>query len=274
MAQRADRLSQQEQQTSPESAISLRAAAIGLALALAVSFWGQYASDKLGYDPTYAQLPACLVLPFLVLVLGPNLLCKALFKRSALARSELLVIFAMGLVASLVPDRGMTRYLIGVLTTPYYFGTPENQWSTKFFAYLPDWAVLGDELGAATGFFEGIDANQPIPWGTWLTPLFWWGTLIAALMFAGTSFTGGRCIPSGWWWSPPDRCGAMCSLSFWPGCCRSSCSALEGLPCTGGCNPYLWGCWWDMCWGRVFPSWWIFSGFRTPLMYLKCFERE
>ncbi|MBI4551080.1 MAG: hypothetical protein HY710_02335 [Candidatus Latescibacteria bacterium] len=165
--------------------ISLRAAVIGLLLSAVVSFWGQYAADQLGYDPTFAQLPSCLLLPFFLLVLGPNLILQSFAQRRALTRSELLVIFSMGLIASMVPDRGMTRYLIAVITAPYYFASPENQWAEKFFAYLPDWVVLSNKKGAARGFFEGLPAHQSIPWADWMTPLFWWGSLIAALMFAG-----------------------------------------------------------------------------------------
>lgn len=166
-------------------AISFRAAIIGLGLSIVVSFWGQYASDRLGYDPTYAQLPACLILPFLLLVLGPNLLLKSIGIHRALTRSELIAIFAMGWAASMVPDRAMTRYLIGVVTTPYYFVSPENQWAEKFFVHLPKWLVLSDENDAARGFFEGIQGSEMIPWRDWITPLFWWSSAIAALMWVG-----------------------------------------------------------------------------------------
>lgn len=165
--------------------VSLRAALIGLGLSSIVSFWGQYAADRLGYDPTYAQLPSCLILPFLVLVLAPNLFIKSATAGRGLTGSELLVIFAMGWVASMVPDRAMTRYLIAVVTAPHYFGSPENQWPEKFFAHLPDWLVLSNEKDAARGFYEGIGAGYPIPWREWVVPLFWWCSAVAALMWTG-----------------------------------------------------------------------------------------
>ncbi|MBM3262601.1 MAG: hypothetical protein FJY97_04135 [candidate division Zixibacteria bacterium] len=170
---------------SPRPAVSLRSVGVGLGLSAIVSYWGQFSADQLGYDPTYAQLPACLILPFLVLVLGPNFLLRRAGKSWVLTRSELIVVFAMGWAASMVPDRAMTRYLIAVITTPYYFANPENQWQEKFFDHLPGWLVLNDENGAATGFFEGIPPDVPIPWHDWLPPLFWWGTAIAALMWVG-----------------------------------------------------------------------------------------
>lgn len=168
-----------------QTPISVRAVLVGLILSVTVSFWGQYAADRLGYDPTYAQLPACLILPFLILVIGPNLLFKAFRRTGGLTRGELIAIFAMGWAASMVPDRAMTRYLMAVVTAPYYFGSPENQWPEKFYDYLPDWLVLGDENGAATGFFEGIGSDTPIPWHDWVVPLFWWCSAVAALLWIG-----------------------------------------------------------------------------------------
>ncbi len=169
----------------PETRITIRAVLVGLSLSVVVSFWGQIASDQLGYDPTYAQLPACLILPFLLLVLAPNLLLSVFKSRLVLSRSELIAIFAMGWVASMVPDRAMTRYLIAVITTPNYFASPENQWMAQFFEFLPAWLVLGDENGAVSGFFEGIRATDSVPWRDWVTPLFWWCSAIAALMWIG-----------------------------------------------------------------------------------------
>lgn len=174
--------------TSPVApiSISLKAAIVGIILSAVVSFWGQYASDQLGYDPTYSQLPACLILPFLLLVLAPNLLVSSVNKSLSLSQSELIAIFAMGWAASMVPDRAMTRYLIGVVTAPNYFASPENQWVDKFFEFLPGWLVLSDENNAVSGFFEGITASEQLPWSDWVTPLFWWCSAIAALMWIGS----------------------------------------------------------------------------------------
>lgn len=166
--------------------VSLRAAVIGLGLSVVVSLWAQYGADRLGYlFMTYTQLPSCLLLPFLLLVVVPNLIGGRLVPRWSLTPSELLVVFSMGLVASMVPDWGITKYLIAVITVPYYFASPENRWAETFFARLPDWLVLSDAGGAARGFYEGLSANQPIPWGAWFIPLFWWLSFMGALLLVG-----------------------------------------------------------------------------------------
>lgn len=177
--------SQNVDATSPPS-VSLRAGIIGLLLSALVSFWGQYAADHLGYNyMTYTQLPSALLMPFLLLIMVPHLLLKAFAPALAFNRSELIVIFSMGLIGSMVPDWGMTRYLIAVITAPYYFASPENRWAEIFFDTLPNWLVLSNQGDVARMYFEGVGAGQSIPWGAWITPLFWWLSFLAALMFVG-----------------------------------------------------------------------------------------
>ncbi|MBT5876736.1 MAG: hypothetical protein HOH43_25145 [Candidatus Latescibacteria bacterium] len=104
---------------SPDTPVSLRAGFTGLFLAVVVSVWGQFAPNTLGYDVTYAQLPPCLLLPFLVLILGPNLVLRRMQPARALRRAELGIVFLMGWVSSMVPHKGMTTYLLSVITAPH-----------------------------------------------------------------------------------------------------------------------------------------------------------
>ena len=166
--------------------ISLKTAALGLAFACFVAFWGQYASAQLNYNYlTFPQMPLCLVIPYLFLVLLPNVLIRSVNRDAALTRPELLVVFAMGLIAAMVPDWGMVRYLISVITAPHYFASPENQWEAHFFAYLPEWAVIPNDKGQVSDFFAGRPSGMPIPWRDWVIPLFWWMSALGALLFIG-----------------------------------------------------------------------------------------
>ena len=62
--------------TSPQP-IALRTALIGLAFSVVVSFWGQYASAQTSYNYiTFPQMPLCLILPYLLFILIPNLLLR------------------------------------------------------------------------------------------------------------------------------------------------------------------------------------------------------
>lgn len=165
--------------------LSRRALIIGLLLSIIVALWGEYAANHLGYELAATQLPSVLLIPFLLFIALPNILITSVSSRFGLNRSELIVVFAMGLVASMVPDQALTKYLLVVITAPHYFANQENRWEAQFFDYLPNWLVLQNQGDAVRLFYEGVQPGQSIPWMAWLPPIFWWFSLIAVLMFIG-----------------------------------------------------------------------------------------
>lgn len=166
--------------------IALRTALIGLAFSVVVSFWGQYASAQTSYNYiTFPQMPLCLVLPYLLFILIPNLLLRLKSSSTALSTSELIVIFCMGLIAATVPDWGMVRYLVSLIIAPNYYASPENQWAERFFEYLPAWLVLPNDHREVSYFFAGLPSGGAIPWRVWVTPLFWWFSALGTILFVG-----------------------------------------------------------------------------------------
>lgn len=163
---------------------SFRAVLIGAALSLFIGFTGEYCANQIGYEPAATHLPPVFLVPFLFCVLLPNVLVARMRPASALSFYEMIMIFAMGWIASTVPDQAMTKYLLVVITAPFYFASPENSWESIFFPYLPEWLVLSDRA-AARVFYEGLQSGQSIPWAAWLSPLFWWGSFILILLFVG-----------------------------------------------------------------------------------------
>lgn len=163
---------------------SFRAALIGAALSIFIGFAGEYSANQIGYEPAATHLPPVFLVPFLFCVLLPNALVARIRPASALSFYEMIMVFAMGWIASTAPDQAMTKYLLVVITAPFYFASPENSWETIFFPYLPEWLVLSDRA-AARVFYEGLQTGQSIPWGAWLSPLFWWGSFVLILLFVG-----------------------------------------------------------------------------------------
>jgi len=165
---------------------SRRAVPAGLGLSLVIGLGDQYAADRLGVVfATYAHLPTGLLVPFFLLVFFPNFLLRKLAPSWALQNAELLVVFAMGLVASMAPDWGITRYLVSAIASPAYYASPENRWDEYLIPYLPSYAYLSPQGDAVRGFFEGLRPGQTIPWGAWVVPLFWWVSLIGAVLLVG-----------------------------------------------------------------------------------------
>ena len=126
--------------------------------------------------------PAAFFLLFLWLVLVNPLL--RLVRRSwALSRVELLVVFAMTMVATAVPTRGVTGMLLGMVGGTHYYASPENQWAELVLPHVPSWMIVQGAPGLRH-FFEGVPRGESPEWQVWLEPLFGWALFLAALWLA------------------------------------------------------------------------------------------
>ncbi|MDA0709448.1 MAG: hypothetical protein O3B73_04475 [bacterium] len=164
------------------SGITLRAVATGLVIVLVIAVWATYVelsarSSRL----TMGHFPLALF-ALLLVVLGANHLLPRL-RVSALSPAELLVIVSMGLVGAVIPVDGIAGYLLGIISSFYYFATPENQWGDYFHPYLPGWLVPQGNPEIWQQFFEGTGVERGIPWEMWAIPLFWWSVFILALLW-------------------------------------------------------------------------------------------
>ena len=130
---------------------------------------------------TLSHFPMGMLMLYLGLVLGINPLLP---RRYALTSTELLVVLAGGIVGGAIPSVGLTGYLLGVISAPFYFATPENRWAEFFHPYIPEWLAPRNTDGALSGLFEGLPAGVSIPWGGWIVPLIFWLALVAALFVA------------------------------------------------------------------------------------------
>ncbi len=116
---------------------------------------------------------------FVVVVLNPIL--KAVKREGGLTGNELGVVYMMLLAAVSVPTYGVTGYVISVSASPFYFATTENGWAEFVHDHVPLWVVPGEGREVAW-FFEGLPPGATIPWGMWVMPLFWWGSVIVATL--------------------------------------------------------------------------------------------
>jgi len=114
---------------------------------------------------------ALFVLFFLLVVVNP--LLRLISRRWPLSRVELLLIYCMLLFSTLVPGHGAENVFIPVVTTPYYYATPENGWADLFFRYIPTWFSPSDPA-VIVPFHEGLGPGQVLPWGVWWVPLAAW----------------------------------------------------------------------------------------------------
>ena len=131
------------------------------------------------------HLPPGAVFVLMILVLIVNPLLALLSPRLPFARSELLVIYAMLLISTLVPSHGSESVFVPVCVSAFYYATPANAWQSSFFQYIPDWLHPHSDL-AIRGFYQSLPPGVGIPWGEWAVPLLAWGTMLTVLYLLAT----------------------------------------------------------------------------------------
>jgi len=119
---------------------------------------------------------------FLLLLLAGllNPLLKRFAPAWSLAPGELLVAYIMMITASAVSSMGLVAYMLPLLTSPFYFATPENNWENLLQPHVPAWMVpQGAEV--IKWFYEGAPQGRGVPWAAWIPPLLHWAVLLLAL---------------------------------------------------------------------------------------------
>jgi hypothetical protein len=155
--------------------VTIRSVAVGLLLVISVNTWPIYGLYVIHINQmVFSYMAMALMIPFVLLTLGVNVGLRRIRPSWALSPLELVVVFSMGLVGALFPLMNFTGLIMGHLSTPFYFATPENAWSDRLHPHLPAWLFPRDTDGAMRHFYEGLPTDAPIPWEAWVSPLFWW----------------------------------------------------------------------------------------------------
>lgn len=170
--------------TDDRGGLTVRSVVLGFLFAIFIDWLILFAIFRVGsIYLVYGHMPVALLLPFVLLVAVVNPLVGWLSPGLRLRKVELAVIFAMGLVAVVVPEFRLTGFFLGLIASPYYFATTENGWSEFLQPYMPEWLVPPDTAGAMRYFYEGLPAGEQIPWSVWVVPVLWWGSFFLALFF-------------------------------------------------------------------------------------------
>ena len=135
----------------------------------------------IGMTATTLFINAVFNLFFLTLI---NLFLRKCLPKVALSRTELLTIYLMLVMLSTVCGHTMMTFVIGTLTRPFWFATPENEYAELFHRYIPSWFTVSDKQ-VLRGFFEGGETFHAVEHFTaWLTPVFVWTGIIFAIFFS------------------------------------------------------------------------------------------
>jgi len=133
-----------------------------------------------GLTSDYITAGAMMLLFVLVVLVNP--LLKLLVGRHALSTAELLLIYIMMIVASAIPTWGLVTNMFHILTRPFYYATPENDWEHIILPHIASWIAPRDPL-VAKYFYDGLPRDESLPWQPWVLPLIWWVAVMATIYF-------------------------------------------------------------------------------------------
>jgi len=93
----------------------------------------------------------------------------------------MLIIYIMICMVSTISGHTMMMYLVGALAHPFWFATPENEWQSLFWRYIPGWFAVSDR-SILRDYFEGESSFYNIQYiKAWLTPIMVWSAFIFVL---------------------------------------------------------------------------------------------
>lgn len=159
-------------------AVTWRSVLTGAALVGVISIVSPWAVMMVkGSQLTSNAIPiiAVFLLALLVGVVMP--LLKILGRRFAYSRAELITVYSMMLVGSVVVTTGFTGSLLSVVTGAQYYTTPENKWGELFLPHIDSWLVPTTRESIRL-FYEGLPRGMPVPWEAWIRPLTAWMSFI------------------------------------------------------------------------------------------------
>ena len=134
------------------------------------------------------QFPPVLVGLFLFLIVG-NLLLRRVCRRLGLNSAEIMIVYCMMLIATMIASRGLMDKWFSSLTAVNYYSTPENNWRGLYHPYIKPWLVPWNPAGpekqpVVVEMYEGLHHGEPLPLRPWVTPLASWSVLVL-LIFGG-----------------------------------------------------------------------------------------
>ena len=123
--------------------ITVRAILIGLVLVVINGYWVAIASE-LWYCMFTLVNPFSNAIFTITVLTAFGFALSKVSKRLSLSSAELLVIYAMVTMVSTISGATTMTPLLGTLTQPYWFASPENEWQNLFWRHIPAWLTVSD----------------------------------------------------------------------------------------------------------------------------------
>lgn len=155
------------------SGVTVRAIAIGLIVTVLIDLWIHYAELVVGLRGhtaianTSIPVGAFSVLFALVFI---NIGITRIAPGLRLSSAELLTIYVMAAVSTVLSSSGGMHFLIPTVTAAHYFADGTNKWAELLHKFIPHWIAQSDPQ-ALKAFYNG---NSSIDFGAWAGKIAVW----------------------------------------------------------------------------------------------------
>ncbi|MCS6777490.1 MAG: DUF6785 family protein [Chloroherpetonaceae bacterium] len=160
------------------SGLTVRALVLGILFTGLTDLWIHWAELVLGGRGHTALAGTAIpvgAFNVLFLLVVTNLLLHRVLRPLAFSPAELLVIYVMMTVSTVVSSSGGLHFLIPTITAAFWYADESNGWANLFHAYIPEWIAQRDR-DALRGFYVG---NATVPWAEWVRPMSAWIAFLA-----------------------------------------------------------------------------------------------
>lgn len=169
--------------SSQPGPITLRSVLLGIVLTALVDLWLHWAELVLGgrghtaLAGTSIPIGAFNVLFVLVII---NIVLTRFLRPFAFSRVELLVIYVMMTVSTVISSSGGLHFIVPTITAAFYYANESNAWATLFHPHIKDWIAQKDR-NALYGFYVG---NASVPWAAWKSQIVAWSAFMILVALA------------------------------------------------------------------------------------------
>ncbi|MFB3881083.1 MAG: DUF6785 family protein [Armatimonadota bacterium] len=101
----------------------------------------------------------------------------------ALTRTELLVIYAMGLASLGFLGHGGLPYMVAYIMYPSYMATPASGYEHTILPYIPAW-LSPATVASSYWFWQGLPEGAGVPWRDVFSPMLYWSLFTLLLLAA------------------------------------------------------------------------------------------
>ena len=135
---------------------------------------------RVGYPTIIHPQANVIFIVFWLLLIGYAL--HKLSPRLGISQQELLTVHFMLCIVSCLCSWDMLQILMPIMSYPFRFATPENDWRNLFWRNIPEWLTVSDEK-TLLGYYEGGSSLYTLHYlKAWLAPVIAWSSFIFVLM--------------------------------------------------------------------------------------------